>query len=157
MKQITKRKRVPKTWKFAFELLQMSSVNHFKQLGMISAIAGCSKTVPRAFLALGYIQKDTLGYFRIVPGISPNWSKVRAWVDSQYSKPLTPKVAPLLFDLPEKITVAPTLRHDCAERTYTKAQVIEAFKAFYVREYDKMDDRAYTLTGFLLTALDEVL
>jgi hypothetical protein len=57
----------------------------------------------------------------------------------------------------EPAPIAPDLRQDCAERTYTKAQVIEAFKAFYVREYDKMDDRAYTLTGFLLTALDEVL
>ncbi len=39
-------------------------------------------------------------------------------------------------------------------KTYTAAQVIEAFKAFYLREYGRLDDRAYTLIGFLLTALE---
>jgi hypothetical protein len=52
----------------------------------------------------------------------------------------------------------PTLRQDRAgEKQYTKAEVIAAFKKFYIREYDKMDDRAYTMAGFLLTALDDVL
>jgi len=80
------------------------------------------------------------------------WYRVSAQV-----APKTPNFPP---DFHQEITIAPiapTLRQHCAERTYTKAEVIEAFKAFYVREYDKMDDRAYTLTGFLLTALDEVL
>ena len=44
-----------------------------------------------------------------------------------------------------------------AEKTYTKQEVIDRFKAFYVREYDKMDDRAYTLCGFLLESLEEAI
>lgn len=39
-------------------------------------------------------------------------------------------------------------------QTYTKEQVVEHFKTFYVREYGKLNNRAYTIIGYLLTALD---
>lgn len=149
-------KNVPKTWKAAWSILLMSSTNHFKTLESISSIAGCSKTAIRAFRELGYIKKDSSGFFRIVPGTIPDWSKVRALFDSLYEKPISkklPSVTPQELFTP----VAETQPQNSAERTYTKAQVIEAFKAFYIREYDKMDDRSYTLIGFLLESLNDVL
>lgn len=77
------------------------------------------------------------------------WHYKKAAPEIATKTPDLPSIAPQDIFAP----IAPTLRQDCAEKTYTKAQVIEAFKSFYVREYARMSDQAYTLAGMLESAL----
>jgi hypothetical protein len=83
----------------------------------------------------------------ISPGHNRNWYKI-------LNIPVTPN---LPLDCPQEITfapIAPTLRQDCAEeKQYTKSEVIAAFKVYYVKEFVRMDDRAYLLAGLLESAL----
>jgi len=154
-------KNVPQTWKDAWAI-SINTLMGYKTLDEISREARCSAWVPIAFRALGYIEKNKHGYYFRTDGTrSPNWRKVKEWIDKKHAANTAPKSPTLPLDSPQENTVAPiapTLRQNCdGEKQYTKAEAIAAFKAFYIREYEKMDDRAYTLCGFLLTALDEAL
>jgi len=148
-----KQNEVPESWELCWSLLAVqrskgvgNQARTFTSLTTLAAAAGCGTHVPRAFAALGHI-KQFAGRWFVDPTLPPpDWDEVRAWIALQPGRAV------------KKTPPTPTLRQDSAgEKQYTKAEVIAAFKRFYIREYDKMDDRAYTMAGFLLTALDDVL
>ena len=116
----------------------------------ITSAIRCAAGIGTAFKNLGLLYRTNNG--RIIR----NWvSDALPVLDIQKEyyrlrKETTDKAkhkAPPLPDTPQELR---------PERTYTKNEVIDLLKAFYIREYGKLDDRAYTLVGFLLTALDEM-
>jgi hypothetical protein len=149
-----KQNKIPESWSLCWSLLAVqrsvgvgNKARTFTSLTTLAKAAGCGTHVPRAFAALGYIRRAENRRWIIDRRYSgPDWDEVRAWIALQPGRAV------------KKTPPTPTLRQDRAgEKQYTKAEVIAAFKKFYIREYDKMDDRAYTMAGFLLTALDDVL
>lgn len=149
-----KRRAIAKSWKLAWELVQVSSVNHFKKTDEIAKVAGCDKWVPNAFFKLGYIQKNADGYLRPT-AMSPDWGKIRRYVNEKYhyKTPNLPPESPQLF-APENEQRNTGANVAQVAQTYTRDQVIEAFKAFYVKEYGRLTDDAYRMIGFLMSALD---
>lgn len=126
----------------------------YKRPTQVVTALRCAAGVGTAFSTLGLIRKDREGFMH------PNWSgecpvelveieyrRSRKAAGKGIGRKLHVKTAP----------IAPELRQDFGEKMYTKKEVIDRFKAFYIREYYKMDDRAYTLTGFLIEALDDTI
>ncbi len=149
---------IPKSWVEAWDIV-LTSLIGFKTLDEINRAAGCSTWVPIAFKALGYIEKTSAGYYHATSSIRrPNWAKVQQWIDKRRGANVAPKTiksppsCPQLFT-PEKEQRNPGAIVAQPAQTYTKEQVIEAFKAFYIREYGRMDDNGYMVVGFLQEAL----
>ncbi len=123
----------------------------------ITSAIRCAAGIGTAFKNLGLLYKRNSGIITRnwgnelpVASIQKEYYRLRKeTIDNAKRKAVDEKV--------NLAPIAPTLRPDCAEKTYTKQEVIDLFKAFYIREYDRLDDRSYTLIGFLLTALDEVM
>lgn len=118
----------------------------------ITAAAGVGATIGGALKALGYVRKIGGAYYYTGPDkipveeIAAKYYEIRERHKAGQTKARNyPNLPPETVQRNSGALVA---------QTYTKEQVIERFKTFYVREYGKLNNRAYTLIGYLLTALE---
>ncbi len=110
----------------------------------ITADAGVGATIGSAFKELKYVKKINGAYYYTGPDqlpideIAAKYYEIRERHKARSKQP-----AEIEMKEPDALT----------KRTYTKAQVIEAFKAFYIKEYGKMSGKAYMFAGMLESAL----
>lgn len=124
---------------------------HYAAIKDITAAAGVGATIGSALKALGYVRKITGAYYYTGPDKIPLAEIAAKYYEIRERHKAGQKKALNADNLPP----VPVQRNPGASvQTYTKEQVVEHFKTFYVREYGKLNNRAYTIIGYLLTALD---
>ena len=160
---------MPETWRSALEMLHKNGSFGYglRNRKEIRTLSGCGSDVLTALHRMGALrqfERDGKMYPCIPRAVVITAAAIREKIremnerrGKEFGKVIQAAQEAGIFPSPP--SSAEEIKRDTAlaEKTYTKQEVIELFKKFYVREYDKMDDRAYTLCGFLLESLEEAI
>lgn len=139
-------------------VIECAASGKFETLTAITEHLSCDKTVASVLKSQGIICKRD-GAIRLAIAIDaakrliPQMSEPYRKAKEVGIKPRKEFEAPQLFAREnEQRNFGANMAQ--AAQTYTRDQVVEAFKSFYVKEYARMTDDAYRMIGFLMSALD---
>lgn len=121
----------------------------------ITADAEVGATIGSAFKELKYVKKINGAYYYTGPDQLPIDEIAAKYYEIRSRHTAGGKLAAAMKEQKEQrhTSKSDSFHQKSTEKTYTKTQVIEAFKAFYIKEYGKMSGKAYMFAGMLESAL----
>jgi hypothetical protein len=129
---------------------QMIQSRRYGSVKDITQAASVGATIGSAFKQLGYAKKIAGVYYYTGPDRLPVDKIETKYYEIRARHNTGGKLASAMKSQKEQREIS---TQGAPEKTYTKVQVIEAFNAFYVREFGKMTEQAYLFSGMLASAL----